>query len=271
MINNTNHSRWDRLNAKSLDNMFLNEMLLGLNCSRFEAEAILEKVHELFAPLFDSTQGPKPGQIQMMVVDAIVPPQIPLTKAKQKLVTLTLHAGSEDLETRRTKGIPTLRQKRLCRMSEEAFQQGGILTLEDLANIFNCGMRTLVNDLAALREQKIIPALRSTVKDMGRALTHRRLIIQLWMEGQEYTNIAFKTRHSLSAVHNYVDKFKRCQALISSGLDINTTAFLIKISPPLVMEYQKVFQQCKPVQHRKEELENFTKKNSPVHSEGRIH
>jgi len=34
-----------------------------------------------------------------------------------------------------------------------------LLTLEDLANIFNCGVRTLVNDLAALRKQNIMPAL----------------------------------------------------------------------------------------------------------------
>ena len=65
MINNSNHSRWDRLNAKSMDNMFINEILIGLNCSPFEAQAILEKVHEVFNPLFEASEGPKPGQIQM--------------------------------------------------------------------------------------------------------------------------------------------------------------------------------------------------------------
>lgn len=271
MINNTNHNRWGRLNAKNFDNMFINEMLVGLNCSPFEAEAILEKVHDIFGPLFDSSQGPKPGQIQLLVVDASVPPNIPLAKAKQKLVTLTLQAGPEDIETRRSKGIQALRQKRLCRMTEEAFQQGGVLTLEDLACLFNCGLRTLVNDLSALRGQNIIPALRSTVKDMGRALTHRRLIVELWVKGYEYTQIAYKTRHSLSAVHNYVDKFKRCTTLISYGLDTNTTAFLVNISPALVMGFMEISQQCKPVPHRQKELDNFIKKKPLPTFQGRMH
>jgi hypothetical protein len=42
-------------------------------------------------------------------------------------------------------------------MAEEAFQQGGLLTLEDLANLFNCGVRTLVNDLRALRKDHLVP------------------------------------------------------------------------------------------------------------------
>lgn len=271
MINNTNHNRWTRLNAKNYDNMFINEMLVGLNCSPFEAEAILEKVHDIFDPLFDSSQAPKPGQIRVTVVDASVPPNIPLDKAKQKFVTLTLQAGPEDIEIRRSKGIQALRQKRLCRMTEEAFQQGGLLTLEDLASLFNCGVRTLVNDLAALRKQNIVPALRSTVKDMGRALTHRRLIVELWVEGYEYTQIAYKTRHSLAAVHNYVDKFKRCTTLVSAGLDINTTAFLVNMSPALVTIFMEISRKCKPVPHRKKELANFIKKKPLATFQGRIH
>ncbi|MHC1726830.1 MAG: DUF1670 domain-containing protein [Syntrophobacteraceae bacterium] len=89
--------------------------------------------------------------------------------------------------------MPLLRQKRFYRMCQEAFQQGGLLTLEDLANLFNCGVRILMNDLAILREKNIVPPLRSTIKDMGRAITHRRLIIThrrliitLWLQGFAY-------------------------------------------------------------------------------------
>jgi hypothetical protein len=159
MINNTNFAHWNRLQAKSLDAQFVNEMVTGLNCSPFEAEAIVEKVHEIYAPLWETSQGLKPGQIQVMVIDASVAPNVPLVKAKQRLVALTLQAGAEDIEIRKKGSVPALRQKRLCRMCQEAFQQGGLLTLEDLANLFNCGVRTLVNDLAALRKEKIVPSL----------------------------------------------------------------------------------------------------------------
>ena len=98
MINNTNLAHWDRLKAKTLDAQFSNQMRAGLNCSAFEAEAIVEKVHEVYAPLWEGSPALKPGQIQMVVVDASVPPNVPLAKAKQRVVTVTLQAGPEDLE-----------------------------------------------------------------------------------------------------------------------------------------------------------------------------
>ncbi|HQN19350.1 MAG TPA: hypothetical protein PKV86_09430 [Syntrophobacteraceae bacterium] len=47
MINNTSLARWSRLQAKNLDAHFMNDMVIGLGCSPFEAEAIVEKVHEM--------------------------------------------------------------------------------------------------------------------------------------------------------------------------------------------------------------------------------
>jgi hypothetical protein len=261
MINNTNHTHWSRLQAKSLDAQFMNEMVSGLNCSPFEAESIVEKVHEIYTPLLETSQAFKPGQIQVMVIDASVAPNVPLAKAKQRLVTLTLHAGAEDIEIRKQGSVPVLRQKRMYRMCQEAFQQGGLLTLEDLANLFNCGVRTLVNDLAALRKEKIVPPLRSTIKDMGRAITHRRLIITLWLQGFEYSEIARKACHSVDSVANYVDKFKRCVALFSSGFDLHTVALMVKLSTPLTQEFQHIHADLQGVPHRLRELEEFLKKN----------
>lgn len=261
MINNTNFAHWNRLQAKSLDAQFVNEMVAGLNCSPFEAEAIVEKVHEIYTPLLETSQGLKPGQIQVTVIDASVAPNVPLVRAKQRLVTLTLHAGQEDIETRKKGSVPALRQKRLCRMCQEAFQQGGLLTLEDLANLFNCGVRTLINDLAALRKKNIVPSLRSTTKDMGRAITHRRLIITLWLQGFEYSEIARKTCHSIDSVANYVDKFRRCAALFGSGFDVHTVALMVKLSTPLTQEFQRIHSDLQGVPHRLRELKEFLKKN----------
>jgi hypothetical protein len=261
MINNTTFAHWNRLQAKSLDAQFKNEMVNGLNCSPFEAEAIVEMVHKIYTPLLDTSQGLKPGQIQVMVVDASVAPNVPLAKAKQRLVTLTLHAGEADLQIRKNGSVPLLRQRRLYRMCQEAFQQGGLLTLEDLANLFNCGVRTLVNDLAALRKQNTVPPLRSTIKDMGRAITHRRLIITLWLQGLEYSEIAGKACHSVDSVANYIDKFKRCASLFASGFDVHAVALMVKLSTPLTQEFQLIHANIQGVPHRIRELEEFLKKN----------
>ena len=261
MINNTSFAHWSRLLAKSLDAQFRNEMVFGLNCSPFEAEAIIEKVHEVYSPLLETSQGLKPGQIQVMVTDASVAPNVPLANAKQKLVTLTLHAGKEDIEARKNGSVPALRRKRLRRMCREAFQQGGLLTLEDLANLFNCGVRTLVNDLAALRKENNVPPLRSTIKDMGRAITHRRMIVTLWLQGFEYSEIARKSCHSVDSVASYVDKFKRCAALFASGFDLHAVALMVKLSTHLTKEFQQIHDNTQGVPHRLRELEDLLKKN----------
>ena len=124
MINNTNYAHWDRLKAKSLDAQFSHEMMTGLNCSPFEADAIVEKVHEVYSPFWDDSPGLRPGQIQMVVVDASVAPNVALRKAKQRVVTLTLHAGTEDLDFRKNRSVPALRRKRLCRMAEKPSSKG---------------------------------------------------------------------------------------------------------------------------------------------------
>lgn len=261
MINNTSLAHFSRLQAKNLDAQFVNEMIMGLNCSRFEADAIVERVHQVYAPLFETCCALRPGQVQIMATDASVPPNTPLARAKQKLVTVTLYAPTQDIETRKRESVPVLRQKRLYRMCQEAFQQGALLTIEDLASLFNCGVRTLVNDLRALRAQGIVPPLRSTIKDMGRAITHRRLIIALWLQGFEYSEIAKKACHSVDSVANYVDKFKRCAALFGSGFDLSTVALLVKLSPALTREFHKLYAELDGVPHRKSEIEQFVKKN----------
>ena len=42
-----------RLNSKTLDARFLNEIRNGLNCSPFEAEAVLDVVKEIYFPFLD--------------------------------------------------------------------------------------------------------------------------------------------------------------------------------------------------------------------------
>ena len=75
------------------------------------------------------------------------------------------------------------------------------------------------------------PPLRSTVKDMGRALSHRRQIVEGWLRSQEYSEIALQSHHVVASVFNYVEKFKRCVALFRESFDIATTAFLVHLSP----------------------------------------
>ena len=261
MINNSSLQKWDRLKQKQLDTQFINTLLQGMNCSMFEAKSIMNAVYEVYHPFFDNAANMKPGQILFEVVTIENGPQQKLFDCKMVSVILTLDAGEEDLNIKQQKGVMGLRRHRFQRMVNEAFQQGGLLTVEDVANrLLNCGERTLCRDIKAFKMQDIILPLRSTIKDMGKAITHRALIVKEWLQGKEYTEICHKTNHSVEAVANYIDKFKRVVCLAKDNHEINTIAFLVKLSPKLTEQFYELFQTIKMVPHRKEELENLVKK-----------
>lgn len=263
MINNSSVERWDRLKRKNLDQQFLNEVTGGLACSPFEAEAVLDTVHEVYSDYFAVRESLKPGEIriQVLAIDARVGQ--PIGASTQVTVTLTINDDAEDLEVRKAEGVIGLRRHKIKRVCAEAFDQGGLLTVEDLAyRIFNSGERTICRDLAYFRAQNISLPLRSTVKDIGRTLSHRLHIITLWAKGHEYSDISFRACHSLPAIQNYIDKFKRTVALHKEEYDPEKIAFLLRLSPSLVKEYIRIYEQIDMVDHRKEELAGFLKKNA---------
>ena len=266
MINNSSLQRWDRLSQKQLNQQFLNTVMSGLECSPFEANAVLDAVYKVFGSYFETSGDLKPGQILFQVVSIDASPRTHLCDSKQVTVTLTLDAGQEDLDIRQRYGVIGVRRHRIQRVCTEAFQQGGLLTIEDLAyRLFNCGLRTLCRDLHFFKTQDVVLPLRSTIKDMGRSISHRTQIVKHWLQGKEYTDIACATNHSIAAVQNYVSKFKRVIGLSEQGLDSHAIAFLVKISAPLVAEYFKLYQESDIVMHRREELRHFLKSsNKPI-------
>jgi hypothetical protein len=262
MINNSAPQKWDRLKQKQLDTQFVNHLIQGMNCSQFEAKAILNAVYESYQPFFDNTGAMAPGQIFFEVVSIENGAQKKLSECKMVSVILTLDAGEDDLKIREVQGVQGLRRYRLQRVVNEAFQQGGLLTVEDIANrLLNCGERTVCRDIKAFKEQDILLPLRSTIRDMGKSITHRSLIVKQWLLGKEYTEIARATHHSIDAVANYIDKFKRVIYLAKNNYEIKTIAFLVKISPSLAQEYYDLYHSIDAVPNRKEEIEDLIKKN----------
>ena len=261
MINNSSIQKWYRIQQKNLDNQFIQKIISGCNCSSFEAKAILETVNDVYAPFFNNSSTLKPGQLQLPVVSCSVPPNVSLESAEMITVSITLFDDSSDLEIRKNKGIVALRQHRIQRICIEVFQQGGLLSVEDLAfRILNCGTRTVCRDLEYFRSQGISLPLRSTIKDMGRTLSHRKLIVEKWLRGDEYHSIAKNSFHAIQSVRNYVEKFKRVYVLSLQKYDILTISFLVKISSTLVKQYQDLSETLDIIEHRQQELLSLAKK-----------
>lgn len=230
-----------RLASKTLDDRFLQIVREGMNCSPFEAEAVLEAVHEVYGPYLGSCpEQPLPGRITLVAVDAEEPPGKPVAACAKKTISVTVHRGAEDDREMQEKGMDGWRRERVTAVCQEALSQGALLTREDLAcRIFFVGTRTISRDLAYLRREhpeQPLP-LRSMVKDIGPVLTHREWIVQLALQGKTMTEIGQATHHTPAAIANYLSTFTRCLQLDHQGIHPTQIAFLLRRSPHLVQKY----------------------------------
>lgn len=257
MIIDKKQMLYDRMRAKNLDHLFCNRIEHGMGCSPFVADAICKVVKEVYFQVFHSPDNMKPGQILFTCLNQSNGATVAIQDAQQLTVTLTLDDGKEDLAVRHKHGVDALRRHRMARLCSEAYEQGGLLTVEDLAyRLLNVGERTIHRDLALMRKQHINPPLRSTVKDIGRTLSHRTLLVKNWLLGDELSDLQRKYHHSLSAIENYINTFKRVVVLYHQKHSIERTAYLLKISRPLVETYRSIWKQFKDkaLPHRRKEL-----------------
>ena len=250
----------DRLNCKTLDNRFRTEVVQGLNCSPFEADAVLDVVQEIYFPFLDQ-QAPKmpPGRISLVAVCADEPAGKPVAECQKRTVCLTLHRGRQD-DNLLLDSVARFRQGRTADLCQQALSQGGLLTVEDLAfRIFFVSTRTISRDLATLRKQdpsQVIP-LRSNLHDIGPVLTHRTQIVRLALQGKTTSQICRILRHSPEAVANYLATFTRVAQLKQKEMEVNQIAFLLRRGRSLIQQYVELLQQCQEDKNMSYHLEEL--------------
>jgi DNA-binding CsgD family transcriptional regulator len=247
-IRNPKREELWRLESKTLGAQFKTAIQEGLNCSPFEAEAVLGVVREIYFPYMEPTSGSvPPGKITLVAVCADEPAGKAVADCEKRSVCLTVHRGLEDDKVMQAEGPAAYRQGRIVDLCQEALSQGALLTREDLAyRVFFVNVRTISRDLEALRRadpERVIP-LRSTIHDIGPVLTHRVQIVRLALEGHTTTEICRRMRHSAAAVTNYVSTFTRCAQLARRDMQAGQIAFLLRRSRKLIEQYLDVLHEC---------------------------
>jgi predicted transcriptional regulator len=197
----------------------------------------------------------RPGQVRLVVVSLKAPFGPALAETDKVEVTLTVDAGAEDAEVKRRDGIEGLRRGRILRLTEEALEQGGVLTQEDLARVLGVDRRTIVRDVKVLKAAGHLMQTRGAVKGVGRGQTHKVRIIELWLDREGYEKISRWLHHSPQAIKRYVSTFLRIVVLHRQGTPVEEIAFLTQSSVRLVRDYLAVHEAALTEAHRREKLE----------------
>lgn len=262
MIYNTatrNYQADSRLEMRSSSQAFSNLIEAGTNCSNFESRIITDHALEHFRIGQHSVDAPlQPGQMIWQAILANEPPGKKLSKCIFKRIVLTVHDLDSDRKVHRDYNASVKRGQQVLRMTQEAFDQETLLTVEDLAELLDCNERTIREDIKSYQQEHgIVVPTRGNKCDIGPGITHREKIIELYIKGDDPVAIARQMKHSLKAVESYIQSFCRivyCQQQVN---DIFETALITGRSTALVKRCLEIRDRYKSLSEYKNNVEKI--------------
>ena len=244
MIKRTDNAQAEqarRLRIKTREQRLTKRAVDGAGLSPWEAETLTEVVKEVFFAEPENTPL-RSGQMFYECAEASEGAGKPLSECLLARVVLTIHEP-EDIKIAGRQGANGLRRHCIIRLTEEAREQGGLLTQEDLARLLHCDVRTIRRDVADFRERGVMVATRGQQKDIGPGVTHRGVAIAHWIDGKEPVEVARRINHSLDAVERYLQTFARVVFLKQKQFDCFASALTMGISVASVKTYQAVYEE----------------------------
>lgn len=240
-----NKQVYGRLQEKTLKNSLTLHLMenYGYQSKPKVAEALIIDLLSIHAESSKDASELKPGQ---MVWPAVLKTEKhgngkTLAKTKSKQVILSVVADSDILDYSR--GVKTSRilAKRIARIVNEAYHQGGVLSQADIALIFNLSQAKVSKlVLKYQKEKEVMLPLRGVVHDIGRSITHKVKIINMYTQNYSTKDIARATSHAPSSVDRYIRDFQRVKILYERGMILSEIAYITSLSENLVTEYVKI-------------------------------
>ncbi|MBU1622468.1 MAG: DUF1670 domain-containing protein [Nanoarchaeota archaeon] len=205
----------------------------------------------------------KEGQIEVTVIEIEQRAGKVIEKMEKKKVRLTIDNGLEDIEALKAFGRIGLRQIKIQRITEEAIEQGGVLSQEDLGKYLSCTVRTIQRDINQIKKKGIEVVTRGYLHNIGRGQTHKVKIIGMYLEGLTYSEIKLKARHTTGAIKRYLESFTKVLMAHRRGINrLKDISVVTGISEALVRQYIDLIKESKKDKTQKENLKLLIQRSS---------
>lgn len=204
---------------------------------------IAQSLVAIFESLYQENSRIKPGQLLWNALDKNTRGDSP--KRKYKPVILTIVSDQDITDFQMKKPVRQIRENVIARITQEAYQQGGILSARDISLIL-LQNNAYVSHSRIEYEKKnntILPHP-GVLHDMGSTISHKKQIVYKYVvEKKSPVVIARETNHSQLAVDRYLKDFQRINYLANEGKDILTIHQLTKIAKPVINQYLEIIEQ----------------------------
>lgn len=200
----------------------------------------------------------KEGSIEVSVIGIEEKSGKVMEKMEKVRVRLTIDDGKEDSEILREYGRTELRRIQIQRITEEALEQNGVLSQEDLSKHLRCGLRTIKRDIREIKKQGVEVITRGVLHNIGRGQTHKSKIVGLYLEGKTFSDIKLKTHHSVGSIKRYIGSFVKIMMSVNHGIrDSKQISSVTGLSELLVHQYLELLRTSRKDKQCKLKLEDL--------------
>ena len=187
------------------------------------------------------------GQVLWFAVDKDEKPGPAKTLAKMRIVPVVLSVTHDDDKTMRANGYShkEVRRFKVARLCNEAYSQNGVLSQSDVSELLGVSAGTIGKDIREYQDENaVVLPYRGTIHDIGPSLTHKKVIISLFLQNIPTPDIARKTCHTEDACDRYIMAFKKVTMLYGrmTPREISQT---LTMSERLVNEYIALIEERK--------------------------
>ena len=203
-------------------------------------DKIAEEIIKIVDDLNVNANCLKPGQLLWNALDKHTRGDSKRRKFKTVILTVVSENDIKFLASGGAKRI--VKRNAIARMINEAYEQGGILSMRDLGLITLC----YGGDVSHIRKQyekinDVILPHPGVLHDMGSCISHKGIIVRkVYIEKKDPTIVAQETNHTQRAVDRYLTDFNRVRCAYQHSKDMDYTHLVTGISKNVVKQYIEI-------------------------------